>query len=199
MGVCSYTINTYLGARGSWGPVVSFFFGSLGSSIFNLEVEGGEKALKLNMLHLKSFPLEVWRFRTWKPSFSGSMLNLGRVAMNTPFGFIKDPGAKQFFFEILCNHFGDGKDLFGMLDLVLSMLAWNDPYPTVVPLPSFHGRMMSTFALIEMETKVRWMARCLGGMLCWLVAPWKFNLAPENIPSKRKGSSSTHHFSGASC
>ena len=30
------------------------------------------------------------------------------------------------------------------------------------------------------------MARCLGGMLCWLVAPWKFNLAPENIPSQKE-------------
>ena len=35
--------------------------------------------LKFNIVHLNINPLEVWRFRTWKPSFSGAMSNFGVV------------------------------------------------------------------------------------------------------------------------
>ena len=41
----------------------------------NFQVAG---ELKFNMLHLKIRPWKR-RFRTWKPSFSGSMLNFGGV------------------------------------------------------------------------------------------------------------------------
>ncbi len=35
--------------------------------------------LKFNILHLKINHWKFWRFRLWKPSFSGSMLVSGRV------------------------------------------------------------------------------------------------------------------------
>jgi len=42
-------------------------------------MDGGNTPLKFNMVHLNINPWKR-RFRTWKPSFSGAMLNFGVVS-----------------------------------------------------------------------------------------------------------------------
>ena len=61
--------------------------------------------------------------------------------MNTPFGFIKDPGAKQFFFEILCNHFWRRERFVWNVGLGAIHVGLKRPLShSGVPLPSFHGK-----------------------------------------------------------